>query len=82
VTSYGYYAEDKKILEGAGLGYTLASLDAFDRPQSVTVSAGGVWLTDVHMLRSDDHPGHQEHGQSPTEHSPMLRGMITLSIAL
>ncbi len=82
VSGYGIRAENKRIFDGIGMGYTLSIFDAFGKKDAMSIGAGLAWLSDVHTLESTVRPGWVLRAHAPTEHNPMVTEMVTVSLKL
>jgi hypothetical protein len=84
VTSYGIHAENRKFLDGLGLGYTIAVFDAFHSRDSLRIGLGVAWFNDVHVLRNNVEVGEPipPLTSAPTRRTQLRAGMLTISIGL
>lgn len=84
VTSYGFQADNKQLIDGFGLGYTLAVFDLGARRDAVNIGLGFAWLNDVHVLQRDVANGRPIPAalHAPTAQKSLLAPMLTVSINL
>ncbi len=84
VSSYGFNAADKKVVDGLGVGYTLAVTDAFQHKDSLNFGLGAVHLDEVQVLRRGAVVGKPIAVglHSPTRTTGGWDPMFTLSLAL
>ena len=82
LTSYGFQAENRRLFDGIGLGYTLGVFDAFGRRDALNFGLGVAWFSDVHVLKDHVTPGRllPSGSHSPTTQTAMTTPMLDIAL--